>query len=312
MKILLLSGLPHHSGRMGISLYRILFWSFVVVAGMAAGGIWYGYQLGLEAAQAAWREEAAMRIDAHLQEQMSNIEENRKRTNENLDALAMRLGEIQSHMLRVNALGERLVEMEKLDLSEFDFAGTPALGGPESPTARSVDLQGLLEEMEELSRVIGDRERKLGLLEDLMINRNIQQEIRPTGLPVEGGWISSSYGFRKDPFTGKTSFHDGVDITTARDNAKVTAVASGVVIRTGYADGYSGYGKLVEVKHGNGYVTRYAHNADVFVKPGDLVTRGQVIATMGSTGRSTGDHVHFEVAHNGKNIDPTAYLRDVN
>ncbi len=312
MKILLLSGLPHHSGRMGISLYRVLFWSFLLVGGVAGGGAWYGYRLGLDSAEAGWRQEAATRMDAHMQEQMSTIEETKKRTNENLDALAMRLGEMQSHVLRLNALGERLVQMEKLDLSEFDFNSDPAVGGPETPNERSVDLQGLLEDMETLSKVISDRERKLGLLEDLMINRNIQEEIRPSGLPVEGGWISSPYGFRKDPFTGKGSFHEGVDITTARDDAKVTSVASGVVVKAGYADGYSGYGKVIEIKHGNGYVTRYGHNAQVFVKPGDIVSRGQVIATMGSTGRSTGEHVHFEVAHNGKNIDPTSYLRDVN
>jgi murein DD-endopeptidase MepM/ murein hydrolase activator NlpD len=196
--------------------------------------------------------------------------------------------------------------MGKLDEAEFNFEEEPARGGIESTeTVQSVGLSELVSEMEQLSLVITDRQHKLDLMEGLIRDKRMSEELLPTGRPVEKGWVSSRYGYRNDPFTGKKAFHYGVDVAGKQDS-NVVAVASGIVT---WAGEKSGFGELVEVRHSGGYVTRYGHNHKILVKPGDLVIQGQPIALMGSSGRSTGPHVHFEIARNGKTIDPAKYLR---
>jgi murein DD-endopeptidase MepM/ murein hydrolase activator NlpD len=142
------------------------------------------------------------------------------------------------------------------------------------------------------------------VLEDLLLNRKLRDEVRPEGRPVTAGYVSSQFGSRADPFTGRRAFHKGVDFA-GREGAEVVAVATGVVTWSG--DRY-GYGQLVEINHGNGYVTRYAHNVDNLVAVGDTVRRGQVIARMGDTGRATGPNLHFEVLLNDKPVDPLTYV----
>jgi len=132
----------------------------------------------------------------------------------------------------------------------------------------------------------------------------LRDEVHPEGRPVHSGYISSMFGNRTDPFTGRAAFHKGVDFA-GREGSEVVAVASGVVIWSG--DRY-GYGQMVEINHGNGYVTRYAHNSDNLVAVGDTVKRGEVIAVMGSTGRATGPNLHFEVLHNGRVVNPLSYV----
>lgn len=232
---------------------------------------------------------------------------------ERIDALSTRIAELQAHIIRLDALGERLVEIAKLDKREFDFGKIPASGGPEFPVylepSHRPDIPGLLNTIDELSSELEDKGQKLSALENLLIERNLQEEVIPSGWPISGGggWISSLYGRRIDPFSRRWAFHYGMDFA-GREGSRVIAVGSGIVTWSG--ERY-GYGKLVEVDHGHGYVTRYGHNKKNLVKVGDVVRKGQALALMGSSGRSTGPHVHFELVRNGKPINPSMYISQV-
>lgn len=196
--------------------------------------------------------------------------------------------------------------MAELNPAEFDFSESPARGGPESGEAQPATAPPDLESaMDELLDRLGDREQKLTLLEEFMLNRSLARRIEPSGRPVTEGWISSGFGYRSDPFTGKRDRHEGVDFA-GRPGSDIVAVASGVVTWSGNR---SGFGVMVELDHGNGYVTRYAHNQKNLVAVGDKVDKGQVIAHMGSSGRSTGTHVHFEVLRDGKAVNPMGFIR---
>jgi murein DD-endopeptidase MepM/ murein hydrolase activator NlpD len=239
--------------------------------------------------------------------QQSEIAEVRRNAQADLDALALRLGQMQAQMLRLNALGERLVIQGNLDKDEFNFDAEPAVGGPGSAVAtESVAYRDFLGMLDGLGAGINDREQKLSVLETLLMSRSLSERVMPSGRPVEDGWLSSKYGKRNDPFSGKQEFHKGLDFA-GKKGSEVIAVGDGVVT---WAGSRSGYGNLVEVSHGNGYVTRYGHNQKHLVKVGDTVRKGQQIALMGSTGRSTGPHVHFEVMRDGKTVNPAGYIGD--
>ena len=156
-----------------------------------------------------------------------------------------------------------------------------------------------------LNEQLSSREQQLTLLEDIIMVRQLATETKPVGRPIGKGWISSYFGDRPDPFTGKIVMHKGIDFA-AKDGSDIFAVADGVVTWSGKR---YGYGNLVEINHGNGYVTRYGHNAETLVTVGDSVRRGQAISLMGSTGRSTGPHVHFEVLKNDRQIDPIRFVQ---
>jgi murein DD-endopeptidase MepM/ murein hydrolase activator NlpD len=241
-----------------------------------------------------------------LAQQRAEVVDSRKDLQERLDALASRVGQMSAEVIRLEALGRRLTEMAGLDKGEFDFDSPPAQGGPETVVegalATAPDITRMLDD---LSRQIDDRERQLGVLESLISTRNLSEQIVPNGRPVTGGWISSYFGNRADPFTGRTAFHRGIDFA-GHEGAKVVAVAAGVV--TWARDRY-GFGKMVEVNHGNGYVTRYAHNEKLLVDVGDTVKKGQPLALMGSTGRSTGPHLHFEVLKDGRAVNPMTFVK---
>ncbi|MCP4128015.1 MAG: M23 family metallopeptidase [Gammaproteobacteria bacterium] len=288
----------------------------LAVAGASTTASWVGYNMGHEfgtkqgAEQEQQRNRAALVSRASLQSsielQRTEWEESKLRTNGHLNVLALKLGQLQSHVVRLNALGERLAKMGKLDSEEFDFRKVPGRGGVDSRDINSlVGMPELVSEIDSLSRVIEDREVKLNILEELIMNYDLQKEIHPSGHPVKGGYISSKYGERHDPFTGRKSFHHGVDIAGKAGTA-INAVGSGIVLFSGTK---SGYGKLVKVQHGSGFVTIYGHNQELKVNVGDYVSKGQEIATVGSTGRSTGPHVHFEVQLDGKTVNPVKYLR---
>ena len=241
-----------------------------------------------------------------LDGQKKEVENVRRAAERQIDALTLRLAELQGRITRLDAVGERLTVVAKLDDGEFSFDDVPALGGPgELPGAQSLYAKpSLIDAIDQLSEQIDDREQQLDLLVSLMSSKAISDESFIAGLPVRKGWLSSRFGQRTDPFTGKTAWHSGIDMAGKR-GSDIIAVAAGVVTWSG--DRY-GYGLLVEINHGNGYVTRYAHNQASKVKVGDIVTRGQNISEMGSSGRSTGPHVHFEVIQNGKNVDPQRYI----
>lgn len=252
-------------------------------------------------------EESLVAFQSELSEQGREISAARRLTQEKLDALSVRLGQMQAHVIRLDALGRRLTGMAGLSDGEFDFSIPPAQGGPEPGTELAgTDVPDLIGMLFELDRKVTDRERQLAVLEDLMIDRNLREQVHPAGRPVKSGYISSFFGIRTDPFTGRKARHKGVDFA-GRDGAEVVAVAAGVVTWSG--DRY-GFGKLVEINHGNGYVTRYAHNRENLVAVGDRIEKGQVIAHMGSTGRATGPNLHFEVLHNGRVVNPLTYVEE--
>ena len=240
-------------------------------------------------------------------EQQAEIAAARQNALADIDALTLRIGQMQAQMLRLNALGGRLVSQSDLDKDEFDFNAVPAVGGPKDVTNReSVPLADFLNMLDQLETEMEDRDQKLSVLESLLMSRSLSERVMPSGRPVEDGWLSSRYGKRNDPFTGKQDFHKGLDFA-GKKGSEVIAVGDGVV---SWAGKKSGYGQLIEINHGNGYSTRYGHNQSHMVKVGDTVKKGQQIALMGSTGRSTGPHVHFEVLRNGKKVNPSGFIGD--
>jgi murein DD-endopeptidase MepM/ murein hydrolase activator NlpD len=243
---------------------------------------------------------------AKLEEQRAQVNQTRRELQDRLDAIAGRIGQMNAHVIRLDALGRRLTEMANLDKGEFDFDTEPAVGGPEGLVEGAVATAPELTTMlDQLTGQIKDRERQLSVLESLISTRNLSRQIVPDGRPITQGWLSSYFGHRADPFTGRTAFHRGVDFAGPA-GAEIVAVASGVVT---YAKDRFGYGKTVEINHGNGYVTRYAHNQRLLVAIGDTIQKGQAIALMGSTGRSTGPHLHFEVLKQGRAVDPISFVR---
>ena len=239
--------------------------------------------------------------------QRAELAELRDRAQEQLDALAIRMGELNARAIRLDALGGRLTEMAELNNGEFDFDSEPAVGGPLEPAAAPDDgqLADFLLEMKTMDKALHDQEQQLSILESLLMTRKLNERLSPKGRPVKGGYLSSYFGQRTDPFTGKAATHRGVDFAGKR-GSDVIAVAAGVVT---YSGPRSGYGNMVEVNHGNGYVTRYAHNDENLVSPGDSVQPGQKIALMGSTGRATGPNLHFEVRYRGQAVDPVRFIR---
>jgi len=284
----------------------LLVAAFLVTA-LIGGAIWGGYQLGIKAgATLASEGTEVLGFRRQIEQQRRELQNARHQARAHLDAMALRLGVMQAELLRMEALGEQLVKLGDLDPEEFDFDEPPPLGGLDSSAdAVSMELPELLMEIDLVARSISDRTHKMELMQGLIMSGRIQEGMQPKGKPVEKGWISSNYGYRKDPFNGKKTFHRGVDIASKR-GSPVHAVASGVVMKAGKK---SGYGYYVEINHVDGLVTKYAHNSAIFVEPGDLVDKGDVIGQVGSSGRSTGPHVHFEITRNGKSINPSKYLK---
>lgn len=291
-----------------------------LLAQCSAGRLWLGLSLaavaicaatfytGFRAAELFGVHNPAAQVaewESEILEQQEMLAATRSALQQNVDALALRLGQMNAHVVRLDALGSRLTQMAGLSDGEFDFTTAPALGGPEELVlAGDNQLGSLVSSLELLDQQIADRSRQLGVLEDLLLNRNIADEVHPEGRPVTSGYISSRFGERIDPFTGRNAFHKGIDFA-GREGNSVVAVASGVVTWAG--DRY-GYGQMVELNHGNGYVTRYAHNAENLVNVGDTVKRGDVIARMGDTGRATGPNLHFEVLQDGRAVDPLTFI----
>lgn len=280
-----------------------------VLVAVAAGGFALGALTGAVRAErsavAEVREWAAQ-----LAQQREAVATTRAVLGEQVGALAARVGQMHARLMRLDALGKRLTEAADLDRGEFDFDSAPALGGPEAsadagPDGSGPDLPGMDVMLDSLSAAIDDRSRQLEALEMLILSRELARQIVPGGRPVESGYISSRYGHRPDPFSGKPAFHAGIDFAGA-PGTRVLVVADGVV---SFAGRDRNYGKLVEVTHGNGYVTRYAHNSTLLVEPGQTVRRGDALALMGSTGRSTGTHLHFEVLRGGRHVNPMSFVR---
>ncbi len=240
-----------------------------------------------------------------LENQRQDVALARRDALDNLEASAVRLAKLQARIVRLDALGERLTTIAKLDQGEFDFSKPPGLGGPESPfDMAAYTPPQYITVLNQLAADIDNREQQLSVLETLLVDRKLQSEVFLAGRPIKKGWLSSRFGHRNDPITGKRAWHGGVDFA-GNEGDKVITVAAGVVV---YAAPRSGYGKMIEINHGGGFSSRYGHHKELIVKVGDIVKKGQVIGLMGTSGRSTGPHVHFEVFKNGRAVDPSSYI----
>jgi murein DD-endopeptidase MepM/ murein hydrolase activator NlpD len=261
---------------------------------LVSSGYWYG------TTQIVNNELAALESD--ILQQKVLINDARLSAESGLDALAARIGKMQANVIRLNALGQRLVKVAKLDTKEFNFKDSPSYGGPgETESVVSIDFDNVISD---LNQQLASREAQLDVLEEVIMNRQLRKESKPRGRPIVKGWTSSYFGKRADPFTGKIAMHKGMDFA-GKEGSEIISVASGVVT---WAGKRYGYGNLIEINHGNGFATRYGHNATLLVKMGDNVEKGQAISYMGSTGRSTGPHVHFEVLKNDRQINPAKYV----
>jgi murein DD-endopeptidase MepM/ murein hydrolase activator NlpD len=305
MQLIFLSKDSGHLAHVRLSSRRV-WMSLTVLALGLCSAVFYG---GFRAATTFGIANPSAEVEewrAELAAQEHAVVAARRALQQNVDALALRIGQMNAHVVRLDALGARLTSMAKIDDGEFDFSAEPPLGGPEEPASDNevTQIGTVVTALDTLDQQLTDRSRQLGVLEDFLLNRELRDEVRPDGRPVTSGYISSRFGNRSDPFTGRRAFHKGLDFA-GRAGADVVAVASGVVIWSGPR---YGYGQLVEVNHGNGLVTRYAHNADNLVVVGETVKRGQIIAKMGKTGRATGPNLHFEVLQNGKAVDPLTYI----
>ncbi len=288
---------PGHGVLLTLSIVLLLVFS----------GIFYlGYHSALQSNDVFKSERFIQEWQAELKSKGQAVVEVRRQTDEQISALTVRVAQLQARLIRLDALGEYLVKSSDLDQGEFNFSSVPAVGGPvEDRTQTQYQPPAFVTLIDDLASKIEARERELDLLTLLLVNKDFDSDRYLSGRPIRKGWLSSGYGRRTDPFTGKPSWHKGVDFA-GKENSDVISVAAGVVTWSG--ERY-GYGNLVEISHGGEYATRYAHANQIMVNVGDVVEKGQVIAQMGSSGRSTGPHVHFEVLKNRKQVDPTRYIR---
>jgi len=223
-----------------------------------------------------------------------------------LDAMAARVGQMQAQMQRLDALGARLAKLTGMKPEEFKFDQMPAQGGPlVTLSAQEMSVNSLEQQLNRLTLAVNDRSDKLQALETMLLQNQLSRKLLPSISPVTEGFSSSNFGWRTDPFTGTSAMHEGVDFMVQAGTA-IRASAGGVVA---YSDLHPQYGNMVEIDHGNDVVTRYAHASRLLVKIGQVVRRGEKIAEVGSTGRSTGNHLHFEVRYKGIAQNPVRFLQ---
>lgn len=223
-----------------------------------------------------------------------------------LDAMAARVGQMQAQMQRLDALGARLAKLTGMKPEEFKFDQMPAQGGPlVTLSAQEMSVNSLEQQLNRLTLAVNDRSDKLLALETMLLQNQLSRKLLPSIPPITEGFYSSNFGWRLDPFTGTNAMHEGVDYMVPAGTA-IRASAGGVVA---YSDQHPQYGNMVEIDHGNDVVTRYAHASRLLVKVGQVVRRGEKIAEVGSTGRSTGNHLHFEVRYKGIAQNPVRFLQ---
>ena len=242
-----------------------------------------------------------------LSAQAQESQRNEAFLRENLNAMAVKLGEMQAQLMRLDALGERLAALAGFKPSEFRFSETPGRGGAISSSlpAKNLSVGEFTHQMEQVARQMENRNDSLGILESQLFDAKVKKKLMPTIPPVEGSWSASSFGWRIDPISGMQAMHGGVDFI-ADVGTPIFAAAGGLVT---VAETHHQYGLTVEIDHGNDFITRYAHASKVFVKPGDVVQRGRKVAEVGSSGRTTGPHLHFEVRYKGVAQNPARFLQ---
>ncbi len=306
MDVLFISKSKGSAARLPISIPLVLALIFLGVGGVS--GLWFlGFQHGSAATLtdlSANPERAVAIWQREIGDQRRFLSGLKRDLDAELGALAATVGGMQGEILRLNAVAEHVIVGSGLDPSEFGLAGSSPIGGPREPDTLSPQWPALLTELSNLKDEIALRKGRLDILEAFLVERNRYEDSRPIGRPVDSGWISSGYGYRADPVTGEREFHGGIDFA-GKPGAKVRAVAPGIVTWSGKR---WGYGNLVEINHGNGFVTRYAHNKENLVRLGEKVAKQQEVALLGSSGRSTGPHVHFEILHEDRTVNPASMI----
>jgi murein DD-endopeptidase MepM/ murein hydrolase activator NlpD len=232
------------------------------------------------------------------------VERNEQYVQNNVTAMAKMLGDIQARMLRLDALGERISKAAGIRPEEFNFKDLPGRGGPLAADAHAMSMRELQSQVARVDRDVEQRADFMNVVESELASNEARDALLPKGTPLSQGFVGSGYGMRNDPFTGQLSMHTGVDFA-APTGTPIFAAAGGVVVA---AEPNTAFGNMVEVDHGKGLSTMYAHTSRMLVKPGDIVRKGQKIAEVGTTGRSTGPHLHFEVHVNGAPTNPSKYL----
>ncbi len=304
MKLILVSGTHGSSRTLSLGRWTRLLISAILLGFPLVTGVALGYALSHDQASSGQTELGAA-LQQRLRNQQTELHNAKSDSERQMQALSVRMAGLQARLVRLDALGERIADQAKVDTSEFNFSEVPPVGGPEETNdSQLVPNEDFLASIDRLTHQIDTREQQFDILEDLMVNRRAGAATALGAAPVLNGWISSYFGWRTDPFTGRRALHEGVDFA-GRQGTAILAVAAGVVT---FAGQQNGYGQLIELSHSDGYSTRYAHSSLVLVRVGDLVQKGQVIALMGTTGRSTAPHVHFEVRKEGHPVDPIGYL----
>jgi murein DD-endopeptidase MepM/ murein hydrolase activator NlpD len=289
-------------GVVGISFVGVCL--SAIIAGILYSGYYYASNQSAEILQTI-RNSTNSQWQIDLQNQQEELANLKLSSEKSLNAMASRLSIMQGHVMRLDALGTRLSTMAEIDDLEFGVENIPGMGGPgTNDTGDSVNVLDFMHQLKAMELVLDDRQQKLSAIESLLVNRSLQEQIVPEGHPAAAGWMSSLYGYRNDPVTGNKEFHGGLDFA-GKPGTPISSIAAGIVIWSGPR---YGYGNIVEVSHGGGYMTRYAHNEKNLVNVGEKVEKGEVVAIMGNSGRSTGTHVHFEVLHNGKSVNPGKYV----
>ena len=241
-------------------------------------------------------------VESRVTEQESEILKTRQYVRRHMDILGRKVGSLQAQVSRIHAVEQRIADSSGIDLADFAFEEEPPVGGTNDEIdSEQIDIENAIFEIE---NKLALRESEIAAMDFLLSRNNLQSKQTPAGWPVAGGWVSSSFGSRMHPLTGKKQFHSGVDIP-GKMGSSILAVAEGVVERS---EETADYGWLVEIDHGDGYKTLYSHNRRNLVSEGETVSKGTVIAELGSSGRSTGPHVHFEVSKEGRTINPIKFL----
>jgi murein DD-endopeptidase MepM/ murein hydrolase activator NlpD len=242
---------------------------------------------------------AAMQTGLIEQQEQYNLLQ--RDTQHQLEAMLLQLKSLHNQIENLDNTAHRLIEQTGLDASEFKFITQPQ---PDENASADVANDSLLARIESELKLIHEKQQQMLVLESILMNHHINDATSISGRPIKKGWLSSYYGTRKDPFTGLPAMHKGIDFAGV-EGEPILATGAGIVVWSG---DHHEYGNLVEIDHGQGMSTRYAHNKDLLVRVGDVVTKGQKIATMGDTGRSTGPHLHYEVLYKGRSRDPLPYV----
>jgi len=284
---------------------KALRWGLALALGVliGVGGLaWWGWQAEREVIEARAQVERLSAQLAELRRQAAELQKQLSAERKKGEVYARRIGQLQARLARLDALGGHLVQVAGIDLDDLGLEGAPAFGGSSPQVAASpVVLDDLIDRLDAQSDWL---DAQLAVIEAQLMERYSEDRLRPHAWPTEGGWISSGFGRRIDPFTGKVAPHRGVDIAN-RYGAPVFAASRGVVV---FAGRTKDFGYLVEIDHGYGYRTRYGHLSAIQVQPGDIVEEGQLIGRVGSSGRSTGPHLHYEVHYFGRAVDPQRFL----